>query len=226
MNNEELLELLLKNKDSNYDNFNKKLINTSLKTIGVRVPIIRGLAKQCVKDGVELENIRLSEYFEINFFYGFYFLIKLCTDEDKIKFLNSFLKNVDSWAITDSLASILKPKNKKMFYNQCLIWIKSSHCFTRRFAYIVLMDYFLSDDYINLVLNSLKNDDEYYVKMAISWLLSTSLIKQYEITLHYFETACLDNWTINKSIQKACESYRISDKQKLYLKTLKRCSKI
>ena len=63
--------------------------------------------------------------------------------------------------------------------------------------------------------------EEYYVNMMIAWYFATALAKQYETILPYIEKQKLDVWTHNKTIQKACESYRITSEQKAYLRTLK-----
>ena len=57
--------------------------------------------------------------------------------------------------------------------------------------------------------------------MAISWYYSVALIKNYEEVVSLFENKILDKWIHNKSIQKAIESYRISDEIKSYLRSLK-----
>lgn len=62
---------------------------------------------------------------------------------------------------------------------------------------------------------------EYYVNMMIAWYCATALAKQYDAALPYLQKQHLDKWTHNKAIQKAIESYRITDEQKAYLRTLK-----
>ena len=66
------------------------------------------------------------------------------------------------------------------------------------------------------------NSDEYYVRMMVAWFYATALAKQWDATIPYLEEQRLEPWTHNKTIQKAIESYRITDSQKAYLRTLKR----
>ena len=61
--------------------------------------------------------------------------------------------------------------------------------------------------------------EEYYVNMMIAWYFATALAKQWEETVPYIEKQVLDKWTHNKAIQKAIESYRITNEQKEYLRT-------
>ena len=57
--------------------------------------------------------------------------------------------------------------------------------------------------------------------MMIAWYFATALAKQYKAALPYLENRRLDRWTHNKSIQKAVESYRVTEEQKAYLRTLR-----
>ena len=92
-----------------------------------------------------------------------------------------------------------------------------------RFGIETLMSFFLDDDFDPKYLKwvSKVRSEEYYLNMMVAWFFATALAKQYEATLPYIEKRELDAWTHNKTIQKAIESYRITDEQKAYLKTLK-----
>ena len=63
--------------------------------------------------------------------------------------------------------------------------------------------------------------EEYYLNMMIAWYFATALAKQYNPSIKYIKDKRLSPWVHNKTIQKAVESYRITDEQKIYLKTLK-----
>ena len=96
--------------------------------------------------------------------------------------------------------------------------------FEIRFGIVIILDYYIDEEYLDKnfeIFQKIKNDN-YYVKMAIAWAISICLIKYYDRTIKYLEKAKLDNWTYNKSIQKAIESYRISDEQKEYLRKMKK----
>ena len=86
------------------------------------------------------------------------------------------------------------------------------------------MEHFLDDDF-DIVYPEMVakiRSEEYYVNMMIAWYFATALAKQYESILPFIEEKKLDIWTHNKAIQKSVESFRITDEQKKYLKTLKR----
>ena len=85
------------------------------------------------------------------------------------------------------------------------------------------MKFYLDDDFDEeypKMVSAVKNDD-YYVKMVVAWYFATALAKQYDSIIPYIEEHRLEEWTHRKTIQKAIESYRITDEQKAYLKTLK-----
>ena len=87
----------------------------------------------------------------------------------------------------------------------------------------MLMKFYLDDDFDEeypKMVSAVKNDD-YYVKMVVAWYFATALAKQYDSIIPYIEEHRLEEWTHRKTIQKAIESYRITDEQKSYLRTLK-----
>jgi len=103
------------------------------------------------------------------------------------------------------------------------MWLASGDTYTVRFAIGMLMQFYLDDafdvQYMDMV--AAVKSEEYYVNMMIAWYFATALAKQYDTAVQYLQTQKLDAWTHNKTIQKAIESYRITDEQKRYLKTLK-----
>ena len=58
--------------------------------------------------------------------------------------------------------------------------------------------------------------------MAAAWLIAEVLIKHYDEGVKFLLKNSLDKKTHNKAIQKACESFRLSDDRKKYLKGIKR----
>lgn len=221
-----LIDRLNEIKDDKYALFQAKLtpnIDPSL-FLGVRVPVLRKFAKAYIKE--EESNDFLNNlphaYYDENMLHAL--LISEMKDYNEVSILlDKFLPYVDNWAVCD----ILSPKVLNKHLSELLVkikeWIKSSHCYTIRFGIEMLMSFFLDEhfnkEYLDLVLIS---HEEYYVKMMIAWFYATALSKQWTDTISIIENNKLDKWTHNKTIQKAIESYRISDKDKQYLKTLKR----
>lgn len=192
--------------------------------IGVRIPDLRKIAKEYYKEG-NYQKFLISlphKYYEENMIHAF--VIGQIKDFDTcIKEINRFLPYANSWSITDSMAPKMFSKHKEALLVEIKKWLKSKETYTLRFAVDCLMTFYLDEDFdpkhLDLVANI--KSKEYYVNMMRAWYFATALAKQKEVAIKYIEDKKLDDWTHNKSIQKAVESYRISDKDKKYLKTLK-----
>ncbi|MEA4831361.1 hypothetical protein SDC9_122846 [bioreactor metagenome] len=212
--------------DIKYRDFQCKLIPTvNPKTmIGVRTPELRKLARDLSKTPEASEFLKSlpHRYYEENNLHGF--LIEQIKDYDTcIAALDTFLPYVDNWATCDLISPGIFIKYLPKLLEKIKEWLKSDQIYTVRFGIEMLMSFYLDDqfapEYNELVagIRSL----EYYINMMIAWYFATALAKQYDATLPYIEQHRLDAWTHNKTIQKAVESYRISDKQKVYLRTNK-----
>ena len=152
------------------------------------------------------------------------FVISLEKDFDRcIAEVDSFLPFIDNWATCDQLSPKAFKKEPQRLLSHIQAWIKSNQPYTIRFAIGMLMQHFLDErfntKYADMVAEL--RSEEYYVNMMIAWYFATALAKQYESVLPYLEEKRLDAWVHNKAIQKSVESYRITEKQKAYLKTLK-----
>lgn len=212
--------------DSEYKEFHSKLIpNVSPETIiGVRTPILRKYAKELYgSEDAELFVKALPHmFYEENNLHAF--LIEQIKEYDNvIAELDRFLPWIDNWATCDMLSPKCFVENTDKLYRDAFRWIDSENSYTVRFGVCMLMKYYLGDswrlEYVDKVA-SIKSD-EYYVKMVIAWYFATALTNNYEDTLPYIQKHKLDLWTHNKAIQKACESYRISNENKDFLRTLK-----
>ena len=211
MNRDEIVAELLQMRDQDYAVMQAKIIPTvnSDRIIGVRTPALRAFAKRLNKDSGTGEFLSAlpHQYF----------------DEDQLHAFVIFLPFIDNWATCDQLNPISFKKDPEKLLPYIQTWIKSEKTYTVRFAIGMLMQHFLNErfdtKYADMV--AAVRSEEYYIKMMIAWYFATALAKQYESILPYLEEKKLDDWTHNKAIQKSVESYRITDEQKAYLKTLK-----
>ena len=218
----ELFEL----QDLKYREFLSKLIPTVSpdSVIGVRTPALRKMAKKL--SGQEMVDEYLNDlphrYFEENQLHAF-IVSEIKNFEQCIDETDRFLPYMDNWATCDQMSPKVFRKHKEELLQKIKVWINTGETYTVRFAIKMLMEHFLDEDYDvscpELVAEV--RSEEYYVKMMIAWYFATGLAKQYETILPYIENNRLDPWTHNKAIQKAVESYRITDEQKEYLKSLK-----
>ncbi len=217
---------LFKLQDKKYGEFQVKLIPTADPNsfIGVRTPDLRNLAKRLVKEKEYSDFLKElpHKYFDENQLHAF--IISEIKDYDEcITYINEFLPYVDNWATCDQMSPKIFKKYKDKLIDQIEIWLKSKETHTIRFGIGMLMQYYLDEEFKPTYLKRVSSikSKEYYVNMMIAWYFATALAKQYEATIPYIENNKLDNWTHNKTIQKAIESYRITPEQKEYLKTLK-----
>ena len=224
--NKKIIESLYAAADGIYRDFSSKLIPTvdKDKIIGVRTPILRAMARDILKSGVYRDFIKgfPHKFFEENQLHAF--IISAVRDFDgAIHAVDNFLPYVDNWATCDQASTKAFQKHKNELLPHIVRWIKSDHTYTVRFAIGKLMQLFLDEDfkpqYLEMV--AAVHSEEYYINMMIAWYFATALAKQYEATLPYIEKNRLEKWTHNKAIQKAIESYRITDEHKAYLRTLK-----
>ena len=222
----EIIKELKNLKDEKYKAFQGKLLPTISPSsfIGVRTPDLRKLAKSYEKreDIGEFLNDLPHKYFDENQLHAF--IISDIKDFDKcLKAVDAFLPFVDNWATCDQMSPGIFKKHRDKLLKSVKKWLKSGHEYTVRFAIKMLMDHYLDEDFDTAYTDMISGvkSDEYYVKMMIAWYFATALAKQYNAVLPYIKEQRLDDWTHNKSIQKALESNRINHERKEYLRRLK-----
>lgn len=223
----EIEERLFALQDLSYREFHSRLVPTvqKEKIIGVRTPTLRGYAKELAKHPQkELFLQRLPHrYYEENNLHGM-LLAAMKDYEACVEGLDIFLPYIDNWGTCDMISPVSFKKNLSQLEEKVWQWLGSEHTYTIRFAVTVLMKYYLDEAFLPKYLSWAADvqSEEYYVKMSVAWFLATALAKQYETAVPFLLENRLDVWTHNKTIQKAVESYRISEETKAYLKSLKR----
>lgn len=217
--------------DEKYKEFNKKLTpDTKKELLGIRIPDLKSLAKQVVKEydwKYWIENESKENYFEEVILQGLVLAYGKNSFNDKIPYIKNFVPKIDSWAISDTFVPALKIKSKDLeeAWNFINPYFKSEKEFDVRFAVIMLLDYYIIDEYVDKVIEILDNinHDGYYVKMSVAWCLAEIGIKFNSKLMHYLNNENhLDKFTYNKTLQKMIESRRISDAQKDTLRKMKK----
>ncbi|MBQ6935919.1 MAG: DNA alkylation repair protein, partial [Clostridia bacterium] len=205
---------------------NSKLIPTVPKenVIGIRIPVLREYEKT-IKNTEEAKGFLNSLPHKYTEEYNLHALLleNIKTYSETIKALNEFLPYVDNWATCDIMSIKIFKKHLDILPEQLDLWLNSSHTYTTRFAIKMYMTYYLDDNFKIEYMTKISKlrSDEYYVNMMIAWYFATALAKQYDTAIEFLEKKKLSQWVHNKTIQKAIESYRITDEQKIYLRTLK-----
>lgn len=216
--------------DDKYKEFHSGLCPRTDNILGVRVPILRNYAKELVDEDWQktYKNIG-NEYYEEIMLQGMILgIVKLNIDEE-FEYLQEFIPKIDNWAICDCTCAGLKfvKKHKEDVFKFLQKYLKSEKEFELRFAIVMILDYYITDKYVEQViqiLDSTKHTEYYYVKMAVAWALSIAYIKYPEITMEYLkdENNHLDKDTYNKTLQKIIESNRVGKREKNKMKKMKR----
>ena len=220
---EEIQRHLFELQDMAYRDFHSRLMPDIDKetVIGIRVPMLRKYAKSIA--GTELSEKFIKElphrYYEENNLHMM--LITGIKDYEKcLSEIERFLPYIDNWATCDFPAPKCFEDHKEELLPVIKRWIASSETYTIRYGIGMLMRLYLDEDfdpeYVRLVVGV--KSDEYYVNMMIAWYMATALAKQWDAVIPYIEEHCMSDWVHRKTIQKAVESYRITDEQKKYLK--------
>ena len=224
---QEITAKLFELQDLEYREFHSNLVPTKDPDaiIGVRVPHLRKLAKELIKemDVTPFLKELPHQYNEENVLHAFF--IEAIKDYDECLLeLNQFLPYVDNWAVCDSLKPKVFKKHLDELVDEIQGWIESTQTYTIRFGIEMLMNFYLDEKFSAKYLDMAAGvkSEEYYVNMMIAWYFATALAKQYDATIKIIEAGVLDKWTQNKTIQKAIESYRITPEQKEYLRGLKK----
>ena len=227
---------LKKYADPEYREFQAKLVPNIPKDriIGVRTPDMREVAKVCFKDADR--DLFLADlphkYYEENLVH--FFVIAMIKDFDEcVSAVERFLPYVDCWPVSDQSSPKVFKKHHEKLLPYIKKWIASDHVYTARFGMRMLMNEFLGDDfkeeYADLVADKTRDvkgipqeaSEDYYLRMMVAWYFATALAKNYDETLPFIEKHRLDEWSHRKAIQKAIESFRVSDEHKAYLRSLK-----
>ena len=221
-----LYDRLIAVKDDAYRDFQVKLVpNIPPETvIGVRTPEMRRIAKELFQ-GAERDAFLGSlphRYYEENLIH--FFVIAMIRDFDAcVRAVEVFLPYVDCWPVSDQATPAAFRKNHEKLLPYIKKWISSDHVYTARFGIRMLMNEFLGDDFKPEypALAAGKKGDDYYLKMMVAWYFATALAKRYDEVIPYFEERRLDEWVHRKAIQKAVESFRVTEEHKEYLRSLR-----
>ncbi|WP_405382838.1 DNA alkylation repair protein [Phascolarctobacterium sp.] len=223
---QEIYTKLLKLQDQGYRDFQAGLLPTlpKEKILGIRMPAVRKLAKEI--QGTSLAEAFLQElphkYYDENQLHAV--LLSNCKGyEICMAQVKAFLPYIDNWATCDLLTPKIFKEHIDDLLQEIPAWLGSEHSYTARFGIRILMEFCLDTHFNPVQLQWVANlrSEEYYVRMGAAWYFATALAKQYNVTVPLLEQRVLDEWTHRKTIQKACESYRITAEQKQYLRSLR-----
>ena len=223
---ESILDTLRSLQDPGYRSFQCRLMPTvdPETVIGVRTPALRKVAKalRSTPEAAAFLRELPHRYYEENNLHGL-LLSEFPGFSETAAELDRFLPFVDNWATCDLISPRAFRSRPPQLPGEIRRWLDSGHPYTVRFAVGALLQFYLDDGFWPESLDWAAGAccDEYYVNMMVAWFFATALAKQYDAALPWLQQQRLPRWVHNKTIQKAVESFRITEEQKAYLRTLR-----
>lgn len=213
--------------DEEYQKFHSSLCPGTNNIIGIRVPVLRDVAKEIAKeDWKNYLRTAKSDYYEEIMLQGMVIGLAKMNLAERLDYIKSFVSKIDNWAVCDVTCAGLKFTKKHMseVWEFLKPYINSNKEFEIRFGVVMLLDFYIIEEYIKQVLEILNNihHDGYYVKMAVAWAISVCYIKFPKETMVLLQNNKLDIFTYNKALQKIIESYRVANEDKEIIRKMKR----
>ena len=227
---EEIREILFELSDEEYRKFSSRLLPGCNNILGVRLPLLRKLAKT-IADGNWRNYIDSAanvneRYFEEIMLEGIVIGLLKTEPELLLSYISEFIPRIDNWSVCDSFCTGLKftKKNKDRVWDFLQPYLDSEKEFEVRFGLVMLLNYYIEDGYIDLILKRIEGLrlEGYYAKMAAAWTVASCYIKYPERTKVFLFANSLDDYTFNKALQKIIESYAVDPVNKTLIKSLKR----
>lgn len=224
--NKKIRDELFMLSDENFKKFHSNLCPNVNNIIGVRTPLLRKIAKDLSKNNYSLYLANpYSDYYEEIMIEGLIIGYLKVDNETRFNYIKNFIPKINNWAVCDSFCNNLKftKKNMNEVWNFIQPYTSSQYEFHIRFAIVMILNFYIVEDYIDEVLNILNNihHDGYYVKMAVAWAISYCYISFPEKTLDFLKNNNLDKFTYNKSLQKIIESNRVDKDIKNLIRSMK-----
>ena len=213
----EIKKELKKLAEPKYQEFSSKLTPNIDNILGVRLPLLRKIAKKIAKeDCLSFLSQNDDEFFELTMLEGM--VIGYISSFEQEKYIKKFVPKINNWAVCDSFCTGLKNISKDFLEP----YFNSDREYELRFAFVILLIYFIDSDYEYVISKIAEFDnDKYYAKMAVAWCLSICLIKNFDKCIDDIQKLKIHSWVKNKGLTKAIESLRLTKEQKDKLKKLR-----
>lgn len=229
-NYKEFIKLLASFGDEAYGRFNARIIPDIGLSYNVRMPVLKKIAKEIEKneDREGFYNfVSVGMSYEEKLLQGILFgKIHFKSCSIALTSIDYYILRINNWALCDSFASNIKAivmKDKKLFFEKARQCLESNNMWSVRFGLVILNNYYTEKQYLSDIFDSLKKvkTEQYYVNMAVAWLISSCYMVDKESTKEFLSGKYLNEWCINKSIQKIVESLRVNAEDKADIKKLK-----
>lgn len=232
---DEIKKELEQNAKSSQNPYYTKVVPNSMPCIGVKVPVLRTLAKRIAKGDYQtfLRDFP-EEYLEHQALKAFVLGYAKDDIDTILEYATAFVPSIQDWMVNDAFCQTFSISRK--YPERVWEWLMQylpvsdesqrfdpSGEYPQRVVAVTLMSHYLNDDYYERVLEILPKltHPAYYTKMGVAWAVATAYAKYPAATKVLLDEHMLDPWTHNKSIQKMIESFRVSEEDKVMLRTLK-----
>lgn len=229
MQKQQIKDYLRQKSESRYAAFASSLVPGEQRILGVRIPELRQLACRLARGDFraylsEADN----DTFEEILLQGLVIGKARMAFEEQVALMSSYIPKISNWSLCDSACAgfTFVRGHREYIWNFLIPYWRSSKEYYQRFAVVMLMDHFVTDDFIDRLLElwpAIKPAG-YYASMAIAWAVSVCYVKYPSRTEPLLEKGILDKDTHNRSIQKILESKRVELDVKTRLKSLKKGS--
>lgn len=214
--------------EEGYRKFSSGLIPGADNVLGIRLPLLRKLAKELAKgDWKNYLEQAVDDSMEEIMLQGMTLGYVKAPFEGKKSYLDRFVAKIDNWSVCDTTCASMKPMCQEdvgKFWDYACCCIQDDREFVIRFGVVMMLDHYITKDYINEILPILDEvvHDGYYVKMAVAWAISVCYVKFPAETMELLKHSKMDDFTYNKSLQKIIESYRVPKEDKEIIRQMKR----
>ena len=213
--------------EDEYRIFTSGLLPNIDNILGVRLPLLRKMAKQLAKENWrEYLQTAKEDSFEESMLQGMVIGYVSCSVAERLLHIQNFVPKIDNWSVCDSFCVGLKftKEHREQVWNFLQPYFGSEQEYEIRFAVVMLLFYYIEETYIGEVLNILDDvrHDGYYVKMAVAWAVSICYVQFPEQTMIYLKNNRLDDFTYNKALQKITESLKVDKETKKQIRAMKR----
>lgn len=230
---QQIREQLEQLQEADYKAFNEKLLPGVSNVLGVRLPKLRGIAKNIAKHDPEAYLTQMqaadwqgSAYYEEKMLYGLVIGYAKMDDNQYSRWLDAFVPVIDNWGVCDSCCMTYKWMKKQPAYwwDYLNWWIETDTEFGIRFGIVAMLAHFVDEAHIPdiFAVCSRIHNEGYYAKMAAAWLVSVCFAGFPDETYAFLQDNQMDGFTHNKAIQKTCESYRVTKEWKARVRELRR----
>lgn len=221
----QLVQYLKDNSNAEFNEFNSKIVNSGVETIGCTVPFIRKLAKSLDLDFAL--SLPVNEYMEVDLLRGIVISNAKLPFDVKSRLLLDFASTIENWAVCD--CSTVKPalKEREIYFDYFCSLVSNDRQFVCRYGIVNLLANYLDEEHIDKVFAAFCEVElwgEYYVDMAVAWLVATAMAKCRDKTVEYMQTEgkrVLSKFAYNKALQKMRESLRVSKEDKQWTYAMK-----